>query len=1026
MHLQVMFKQSCLCLAAILIGQLPLSAQSDTATIGTGIDTSAVLPLNSCASFNYSQQLYLANAYDGDAYITHIQFKYLGGADDAATWSTWTMYLGNTAKTVFADSTDWVPVDALQQVFSGTIAPVADAWMDLALDVPFAWDGTSNIVVAILENGAGSSCSATWSAFQSGAGRGLRATSEVTPIDPVAPGVADQAPDSTIAQVRFISTDEAPCNSLPAPGATLGPDSICPGIPFLLTLEEETEGSGVSFQWQRSADSLTWTDVPGDGTAAEYWASLDSATWYRALVSCASMGSTASTPLHVQESAFGTCYCAVTFTVQVEPICHVTFAGIDNSSPGEVDDAPEVEDFTALPPAELIAGNAYPMQVTGNTNGNFTDRITAFFDWDHDGIFEASVPLSPLTNSVCTAAATGTANVPADALAGISRMRVVKNGGPAPDDPCGEYSYGQAEDYLVNVTVPMPCDALPAPGATLGPDSICADVPFTLSVENPPTGAGITFQWEQSTDSLTWTEAPGNSTSAEYTTTQTTATWYRAQVTCTGTGTAASEAIHVDMLPATDCYCDSLSFSYQVQPICHVGFAGIDNASSGTSALEDFTGLAPAQLVTGFSYPLTLRGYSDFTTSQAVAFFDWDRDGVFESVIPLGSLVNDSCSTELEASITVPTDAAPGLSHMRVLLADFQIPTDPCGSFVSGQGEDYSINVSEAVACNGLPTPGNTLGPDSICAAVPFTLDLEQVQQETGISYQWESSADGLTWDPAPGNSNGPSFTTSLTDTTWFRAAVTCAGSGTAYSTEHRVALAPAAECYCTGVGFSAMVQPICHVAFADLENASDGTLNGSPGFEDFSDLTATVVRTNSYPLSVAGNANGGSGFVSAFFDWDGNGVYETEANIGVIGGTECADTIFLPITVPAAAALGHFHFRVVMNANNYATDPCALYTMGQAEEYGLEVTPVSTITESQDGLALQVHPNPAHSVLFIEAPPNSDLDLRVIDMPGHLLMSVRPGARQLDVSSLAPGSYVIFALERTTGRTAHVRFVKW
>src|SRR5690606_37818861 len=140
--------------------------------------------------------------------------------------------------------------------------------------------------------------------------------------------------------------------TLPAPGATTGPDRICPGIPFLLGLADPVDGSGISYQWQQSADSMAWTDVAENDTAAALWASQGADTWYRALVTCAGAGTATSDPLHVSTSPYNQCYCAgIAFTVQVEPICHVVFAGIDQASPGTVDGAPAVEDFTGLAPA---------------------------------------------------------------------------------------------------------------------------------------------------------------------------------------------------------------------------------------------------------------------------------------------------------------------------------------------------------------------------------------------------------------------------------------------------------------------------------------------------------------------------------------------------------------------------------------------------------------------------------------------------------------------------------------------------
>lgn len=134
----------------------------------------------------------------------------------------------------------------------------------------------------------------------------------------------------------------------------------------------------------------------------------------------------------------------------VEPICNVTFAGINNDSPSDVDGSPALEDFTAIS-GNVVQEETYPLSASGNTNGNYTTYITAFFDWDQDGTFESSVDIGSITNEVCTTVITADVTVPSDAALGQTRMRVIKNYNAVPTDPCGTYNFGQAEDYTLIV-----------------------------------------------------------------------------------------------------------------------------------------------------------------------------------------------------------------------------------------------------------------------------------------------------------------------------------------------------------------------------------------------------------------------------------------------------------------------------------------------------------------------------------------------------------------------------------------------
>jgi hypothetical protein len=153
-------------------------------------------------------------------------------------------------------------------------------------------------------------------------------------------------------------------------------------------------------------------------------------------------------------------YCAtwVNMLNAVEPICHVQFAGIDNTSCSAVNCGPALEDFTNTPPAEVVAGQTYALSVSGNTDGNYNNYISVFFDWDQDEVFDTGYGVGAIANTNCGQTATAQIPIPANVPAGTYRMRVVKIYAQVSDppnypaDPCSEYSYGQAEDYLVNVS----------------------------------------------------------------------------------------------------------------------------------------------------------------------------------------------------------------------------------------------------------------------------------------------------------------------------------------------------------------------------------------------------------------------------------------------------------------------------------------------------------------------------------------------------------------------------------------------
>ena len=119
------------------------------------------------------------------------------------------------------------------------------------------------------------------------------------------------------------------------------------------------------------------------------------------------------------------------------------------------------------------------------------------------------------------------------------------NGGPSGDNSdfigIDEVMYGAS------------CSGTPTPGSTISSvASVCPNVNFTLSLQNA-SGLGTNYQWQSSPDGTTWTNVTG-ATNATLITTQSTAKYYRASVSC-GANTAFSTAVQVTMNPPLSCYC---------------------------------------------------------------------------------------------------------------------------------------------------------------------------------------------------------------------------------------------------------------------------------------------------------------------------------------------------------------------------------------------------------------------------------------------------------------------------------------
>lgn len=147
-------------------------------------------------------------------------------------------------------------------------------------------------------------------------------------------------------------------------------------------------------------------------------------------------------------------YCPVTFPSGVEPITLVQFAGIDNASSPTVNGSPPLEDFTGVI-GSLMPGDSLPMTVKGNTAGSYTNYITAYVDWNRNGVFtdpgeKYDIGTITASTGVDGKQATASIAVPAGAALGTTRLRVMKRWN-AEGTPCNGSGYGQAEDYTLQV-----------------------------------------------------------------------------------------------------------------------------------------------------------------------------------------------------------------------------------------------------------------------------------------------------------------------------------------------------------------------------------------------------------------------------------------------------------------------------------------------------------------------------------------------------------------------------------------------
>lgn len=130
-------------------------------SIGEGTSTNKHVPIEAHSDFSYAQSIYLASEIATSGYINSVKWYFSGATSD-----DWNMqgldysqdikiYFGNTTKTEFSSNEDWVAFSELAEGYSGGITVDETGWVTIDLEVPFFYNGTDNLVIAVKESMVG-------------------------------------------------------------------------------------------------------------------------------------------------------------------------------------------------------------------------------------------------------------------------------------------------------------------------------------------------------------------------------------------------------------------------------------------------------------------------------------------------------------------------------------------------------------------------------------------------------------------------------------------------------------------------------------------------------------------------------------------------------------------------------------------------------------------------------------------------------------------------------------------------------
>jgi len=230
-----------------------------------------------------------------------------------------------------------------------------------------------------------------------------------------------------------------------------------------------------------------------------------------------------------------------------------------------------------------------------------------------------------------------------------------------------------------------------------------------------------------------------------------------------------------------------------------------------------------------------------------------------------------------------------------------------------------------------------------------------------------------------------------------------------------------------TGESTCSYCSPLCtgndmtgftYIHFYTISNSS----NTNGFYSDFTNKTASVIRGNTYPLSIQVNTAGNFlVYATAWFDWDKSCTFDdSEAyDLGTAknvtnGGTSLSP---LPITIPQTAVPGNIRMRIRV-VYDHAALPCADQHFSEAEDYTI-IVPNFVGTETVQNNAY-AYPNPVTNVLNLENIEHN-ATLALYDITGKQVYSQLNTNNQINTSALKGGMYYLKITEKSATKTLKI-----
>ena len=652
-------------------------------------------------------------------------------------------------------------------------------------------------------------------------------------------------------------------------------------------------------------------------------------------------------------------YCASNGNnINDEYIGRVQLGTINNATGGT---AGGYADYTSISTDLNLSAN-YTITITPTWTGTvYNEAYGVWIDYNADGDFSDAGEQVFSKAASKTTPVSGSFTIPSTAKPGATRMRVSLKYNAIPT-PCESFTYGEVEDYTVNII-----------GS--GPDTTAPSVPTGLTAANITINS-VDLSWNASTDNVGVTGYD---------------VYQDGTLIASPTGTSyavtglASGTTYAFTVRAKDAAGNTSAQSTAIN---------VTTDTPDTTPPSTPTGLA-ANSVTQTSFTLSWAAATD---NVGVTGYDVYQDGAF---------VNSTTATSMNI-----TGLTAGTTYAYTVKAK-----DAAGNVSAASS---ALNVTTVAPDTTPPSVPTGLAASNVTQTT-LTLSWNASSDNVGVT-GYDVLQDGTVIGSTASTSYNVTGLTASTTYAFAVKAKDAEGNVSAASSALNVTTQAAVVNYCTASGNSVNYEYIDLVQLGTINNSTGA--NG--GYGDFTNLSTTLVTgsTNTINFSPGFPGSTYSENWKVFIDYNNDGDFADAGEEVVSGSTSNAGTSSGTFTVPAGATLGSTRMRVVM-AWNTTPPSCGTYSYGEVEDYTVTISATAlngfanianyangeTINPDFWTLGLVTYPNPVVSELSFNFNEFKEVKtVRIYNMNGAEMRNYHAqlATNSINVAKFTAGMYVL------------------